>query len=162
MNGTEQERWEKEWWACTCVFVCSLVNLWTPAHVEKTQTHPCLFCVCWSSLEPSWFWKIWLPLCACISSVYMYMCMCVCVCMWWAAAEWGLLLKHHPVYSTHVTSVSHPASLEGQLWLVLKNKCCWNCEHIAVNTQHDVALQQSALCLRLVEINQTWNIVESK
>lgn len=87
---------------------------------------------------------------------------CMCMCVWWAAAEWGSVLKHHPVYSTHVTSVSHSASLGGQLWLVLQNKCCWNCEHIAVNTQQDVASWRSALRLRLVEINQMWNIVESK
>lgn len=82
--------------------------------------------------------------------------------VWWVAAKQGSKLKHHSVYSTHVTSVSHSASLGRKLWLVLQNKCCWNCEHIAVNTQQDVASWRSALCLRLLEINQKWSIVESK
>lgn len=94
--------------------------------------------------------------------VFMWLCVRVCVCTWWAAAEWGSMLKHHPVYTTHVTSVSHSASLGRKLWLVLQNKCCWNCEHIAVNTRHGVASRRSALRLRLVEINQMWSIVESK
>lgn len=128
-----------------------------PLLLLLTKTNTFFICACWSSLELSYVCKSWLPVCICVS-IFFFMQ----VCMRWAAAEWGSVLKHHPVYSTHVTSVSHSASLGRQLWLVSQNKCCWNWEHIDVNTRHDVASWQSALRLRLVEINQMWSSFESK
>lgn len=88
---------------CMFVLVWPPVSRWPP-HRWGEKTHECAGR---SSLEPSLFWNTWLPVCTSMRRACVRACVCV------RSDRWVTVLRHHPIYGTHVYKRFPPGSRGG-------------------------------------------------